>query len=105
MKRGTKVEDRFLIAVGKRIQHLRKDKRLTLAELSEDIGTDKSNTHRLEHGKNFTLHTLIKIAAFLGVHPKELLEVDFELDLEELEQGIQAKKASRRKPSTAKKSA
>jgi len=71
----------FLQQVGLRIRTMRKERGYTLADLGDNIGLDKSNTHRLEQGKNITLITLIKIATFLGVHPKDIIEVPFEADL------------------------
>ena len=91
----------YLQDVGRRIKALRKERGFTLADLGENIGLDKSNTHRLEQGKNFTLLTLVKIAAFLDVHPKDILEVPFNTDFTHIEKVITEKKKAR-KPSSAK---
>jgi transcriptional regulator with XRE-family HTH domain len=64
----------FLHSVRLRIKTLRKQKGDTLADLGDNIGLVKSNVYRLESGKNFTLDTPIKIAGFLEVHPKELMD-------------------------------
>jgi DNA-binding Xre family transcriptional regulator len=81
---------------------MRKARGFTLADLGDNIGLDKSNTHRLEQGKNITLTTLIKIAAFLGVHPKDIIEVPFEADFAQIEKVIADKKKAR-KPTQAGK--
>ena len=91
----------FLQQVGLRIRTIRKERGFTLADLGDNIGLDKSNTHRLEQGKNITLITLIKIAAFLGVHPKDIIEVAFDADFTQIEKAIAEKKKAR-KPSSAK---
>jgi DNA-binding Xre family transcriptional regulator len=75
---------------------LRKERGYTLADLGENIGLDKSNTFRLEQGKNFTLLTLIKIAAFLNVQPNELLNIPFNVDFPSIENSIAAKKQARK---------
>jgi transcriptional regulator with XRE-family HTH domain len=70
----------YLQDVGKRIKSLRTERGYTLADLGENIGLDKSNTFRLEQGKNFTLLTLVKIAAFFNIHPQEILNVPINYD-------------------------
>ena len=82
----------FLLSVGLRINTLRKEKGYTLADLGDNIGLDKSNVHRLEQGKNFTLDTLIKIAGFLEVHPKDILDAPFESDFKQIEKAIDDKR-------------
>jgi transcriptional regulator with XRE-family HTH domain len=86
----------YLQEIGRRIKTLRKERGFTLADLGENIGLDKSNTHRLEQGKNFTLLTLIKIAAFLNVHPKDILEVPFKAEFTQIEKPITEKKLARK---------
>jgi transcriptional regulator with XRE-family HTH domain len=94
--------DSYLKAVGLKIKALRKERGCTLADLGENIGLDKSNSFRLEQGKNITLITLIKIAAFLGVHPKDIIEVPFEADFAQIEKVIAEKKKAR-KPTQSRK--
>jgi transcriptional regulator with XRE-family HTH domain len=64
----------FLEQVGQNIRNHRQKKGLTLEALGEDIGLDKSNMHRIEQGKNITLVTLLKIAAFLEISPTKLIQ-------------------------------
>ena len=96
----------FLQSVGLRIKTLRLQKGYTMADLGDNIGLDKSNVHRLEQGKNFTLDTLIKIAGFLEVHPKDILDVPFETDFKQIEKAIDDKRkrrvAAKRKIKTKK---
>lgn len=92
-------EQEFLKAVGVNIRNKRKSKGYTLEALGEDIGLDKSNTYRIEKGKNITLLTLLKIALFLDVKPEELLKTDVEIRVDDAERFIAYKKASRKKPS------
>ncbi|MFZ4785025.1 MAG: helix-turn-helix domain-containing protein [Flavobacteriales bacterium] len=92
-------EQEFLKAVGVNIRNKRKSKGYTLEALGEDIGLDKSNTYRIEKGKNITLLTLLKIALFLDVKPEELLKTDVEIRVDDAERFIAYKKASRKKSS------
>jgi transcriptional regulator with XRE-family HTH domain len=87
----------YLKAVGLRIKALRKERGYTLADLGENIGLDKSNSYRLEQGKNFTLVTLIKIGTFLNVHPMSILDVPITFDYQEIEKTISDKKGQRKK--------
>ena len=66
-----------------------------MADLGDNIGLDKSNVHRLEQGKNFTMETLVKIAGFLDVHPKEILDTPFESDFKQIEKAIDEKRKRR----------
>ena len=93
----------FLQGVGSRINTLRQARGYTLADLGENIGLDKSNTFRLEQGKNFTLLTLVKIAAFFNVHPHEILNVPFQVDFVKIETAIAEKKKTRKINSSREK--
>jgi DNA-binding Xre family transcriptional regulator len=62
-----------------------------------DIGLDKSNTYRIEQGKNITLLTLLKISLFLDVPACELLKTDVEINIEDAEKYIANKKLRRKK--------
>ena len=75
----------FLQQVGDNIRKERIKKGYTLAALGEDIGLDKSNMHKIEQGKNITLVTLLKIAAFLEIHPTKLLTQTSEITIQDVE--------------------
>ncbi len=75
----------FLKQVGDNIRKERLKKGYTLAGLGEDIGLDKSNMHKIEQGKNITLVTLLKIAAFLEIHPVLLLEQTNTVNIKDIE--------------------
>jgi transcriptional regulator with XRE-family HTH domain len=90
-------EKAFLKAVGENIRKHRKAKGYTLEALGMDIGLDKSNTYRIEQGKNITLLTLLKISLFLDVPACELLKTDVEINIEDAEKYIANKKLRRKK--------
>jgi transcriptional regulator with XRE-family HTH domain len=81
----------FLEQVGDNIRHYRLKRGLTLEALGEDIGLDKSNMFRIEQGKNITLLTLLKVAAFLDVHPSKLFSGTPEIVMEDAEEYIRQK--------------
>ncbi len=63
--------------LGKRIQEIRKSKKLTQEKLAEMIGLDTPNLSNIERGKRFvTSETLEKIITSLQVREKDLF--DFE---------------------------
>lgn len=97
MEDTTPPDLRFLKAVGENIRYYRKAKGYTLEALGEDIGLDKSNTYRIERGKNITLLTLLKIAIFLDVPPQKLLDIPMNVSLDEAEQIIASKRNKRKK--------
>ena len=58
---------------------VRKKKGLSQRELSSRCDVDYGKISKLENNKaNLTLTTLIELAEGLDVHPKELLNFDFE---------------------------
>ena len=62
-------------AVGKRIQSLRKAKKLSQEELAEQAGIHRTYMGAVERGeKNATIETLQKIATALGVKVGDLFE-------------------------------
>lgn len=67
----------FLIALGKRIDQLRKEKNLSFQELADLCEMEKASLVKLTaHGKNITVNTLYNIAKGLGMSMKELLDID-----------------------------
>jgi transcriptional regulator with XRE-family HTH domain len=58
---------------------LRKKKGLSQRELSSRCDVDYGKISKLENNKaNLTLTTLIELAEGLEVHPKQLLDIDFD---------------------------
>lgn len=84
--------ENFLEKVGDNIRTYRLKRGFTLEALGEDIGLDKSNMFRIEQGKNITLLTLMKIAAFLEVHPSKLFGGTDDITTKDAEDYIRQKK-------------
>jgi transcriptional regulator with XRE-family HTH domain len=64
---------------GQHLQNIRKSKSLSLREVAEMCSLDNSNISKIEHGKfDIQLSTIIELAKGLGVHPKQLLDYEFE---------------------------
>ncbi|HEX9514081.1 MAG TPA: helix-turn-helix transcriptional regulator [Puia sp.] len=63
---------------GENLRKLRKDKGLSLREMSYACSIDNSKIAKIEKGKiNITLTTLLQLAVALEIHPSSLL--DYEL--------------------------
>lgn len=61
------------------LSKLRKKKGLSVRELSSRCDVDYGKISKLENSKaNLTLTTLIELAEGLEVHPKVLLDIDFD---------------------------
>lgn len=64
---------------GAQLMKLRKKKGLSIRELASRCDVDYGKISKLENNKaNLTVTTLIELAEGLEVHPKELLNVDFD---------------------------
>lgn len=64
---------------GKNLQKLRESKKLSLLKLSYNCSIDESKISKIEHGKhNVTLSTIIELSKGLEIHPKKLLDFEFE---------------------------
>lgn len=58
---------------------LRKERGLSQRELSSRCDVDYGKISKIENNKaNLTFTTLIELAEGLDVHPKELLDIDFD---------------------------
>jgi transcriptional regulator with XRE-family HTH domain len=63
----------------KNLKALREKKGISLRELSLRANLEYSQVQRIEKGKvNLSLTTMIALAEGLDVHPKKLLDFDFE---------------------------
>ena len=75
--------------LGKRIQEIRKSKKLTQEKLAEMIGLDTPNLSNIERGKRFvTAETLEKIINALDVNEKDLFDFEHIKTREELLKSI-----------------
>jgi transcriptional regulator with XRE-family HTH domain len=64
---------------GLRLSKIRKKKGLSMRELAARCDIDYAKISKLENNKaNITLTTLIELAEGLEVHPKTLLDIDFD---------------------------
>lgn len=72
----------YLKTFGENLKKIRKKKSLSLRVLSASCSIDYSDISKIEKGKvNITILTLTELAMGLDIHPKKLL--DFEFDFEE----------------------
>lgn len=61
------------------LKHLRNEKGLSIRELAARCNVDFSKIGKIEKKKaNLTLTTLIELAEGLDMHPKDLLNIDFD---------------------------
>jgi XRE family transcriptional regulator, regulator of sulfur utilization len=68
---------KFLIALGKRIDELRKERSLSFQELANLSEMEKASLVKLTtQGNNITINTLYNIAQGLNISLKELLDFD-----------------------------
>lgn len=68
-----------LVKFGKRLMHLRKQQNLSFRELAARCNVDHSDISKYENGeKNLRFLTIVDLASGLGVHPKELINYEFD---------------------------
>jgi DNA-binding phage protein len=68
-------------AFGENLKKIRAEKIKTLSGVDSKTKFDSSNYHKYEVGTgNPTLETIVSIATGLGIHPKELLNFEFDLN-------------------------
>jgi len=74
-----KAKDKIrLKKVAARLKELREAKGMGQRELSSNCDIDFSKINKIEKDKaNMLVTTLIELAEGLGVHPKDLLDIDF----------------------------
>lgn len=67
------------VRFGEHLHAVRNAKGLSLREMAELCSLDNSNISKIEQGKfDIRLSTIIELAKGLGVHPRELLDYDFD---------------------------
>lgn len=70
MEKSNKLPE--LLAISKRLKTLRKEKGYANYEhIAYDLGMSRSAYWRLESGENFSLKTLVKVCALLGITLEE----------------------------------
>ena len=75
--------EKYLKAFGENFKRLRNAKGISQENLAMEADVDYQQIYRIEHGKiNTTISTILVIAKALDVHPRELLDFDFEESLD-----------------------
>lgn len=71
----------FLILFGSHVKKLRKEQKLSLRQLAARCNIDASDIFVIEKGmRNITLSTMLELSKGLEVQPKELFDLDFNLE-------------------------
>ncbi len=72
-------DQKRLKKLGIHLKALRKEKGLSIRELASRCDVDFGKISKVENNKaNLTVTTLIELAEGLEVHPKDLLNIDFD---------------------------
>ena len=76
-------DQEFIERIGKKIVEIRKKKNISQEDLIERSGLSLSQIGRVERAEiNTSVSMIALIANCLGVHPRELIDVDFEISKE-----------------------
>lgn len=77
------------VQLGKKIQLLRKQKKMTQDKFAELIGIDPKSVSKIENGNNYpAAETIVSIAKALGVDVYELFVFENEISYETMKQEI-----------------
>lgn len=69
----------FLKSFGKNLKKIREKKEVSLRELAASCNVDHSNIGKIEKGEfNITLLTILELSKGLEIHPKKLLDFEFD---------------------------
>ena len=75
------LDEKRLLIFGKNVLRLREKKEMSQDDVAAICRVTKSSLSVIENGgRNFTFSTLLAIAKALEVHPKELLNLDFDFE-------------------------
>jgi transcriptional regulator with XRE-family HTH domain len=75
----TASDKKALKEFGENLRKLRKEKGLSLREMSYACNIDNSKIAKIEKGRiNITLTTLLQLAVALEIHPSSLLDYELE---------------------------
>ncbi|TMU50747.1 helix-turn-helix domain-containing protein [Flagellimonas algicola] len=76
-----KLDAKRQILFGKNLLRIRNEKGLSQDEVAARCRVTKGSISVIENGgRNFSFTTLLALAKALEVHPKELLDLDFDLN-------------------------
>ena len=68
-----------VLKIGEQITKLRESKNFSVEDIAAMTGFSRSTISRVEKGNESNTTHLIEIAKAIGVHPKEVFNVDFEI--------------------------
>jgi transcriptional regulator with XRE-family HTH domain len=68
-------------AFGKHLREIRKEKKMTQEQLAFSADLEISQISRIERGIiNTSISQILQIAMALGIHPKELFDMEFPIE-------------------------
>lgn len=68
-----------LIKIGNNIKRLRKSKELEIEDIAEMTGITSNTIRAIENGRESNISFIIEIAFAMGVHPREIFNIDFNI--------------------------
>ncbi|WP_300599144.1 helix-turn-helix transcriptional regulator [Niabella sp.] len=75
------IADKFLFELGHKLASFRKKKNLSYRELAQLCSVDHSKISKIEKGQvNVQMLTILELAKGLGIHPRKLLDFEFEFE-------------------------
>jgi transcriptional regulator with XRE-family HTH domain len=76
-------DNKILTVFGKKIKELRKQQKISQAQLAFEANIPREQVGRIERGQvNTTISSVVAIAKALKTHPKELFDIDFDFELD-----------------------
>jgi transcriptional regulator with XRE-family HTH domain len=68
---------KFTTKIGFRLKEEREAKKLDIEDIAEMTGFSANTVRAIENGRECNISYLVEIAFAIGVHPKEIFDVDF----------------------------
>lgn len=73
-------KERILKLLGENLKSLKDKSKLSYRKLAQRCDLDHADIKKYEEGKDIQFLTIIELAKAYGVHPKEIIDLKYELD-------------------------
>ena len=79
----------ILRKLGAKLSSLKKGQKLSYRQLAAQCDIDHADIKRYEGGVDIQFSTLIELAKLYKIHPKDLVDIEYNIDFTESENGIE----------------
>ncbi|SDD85861.1 Helix-turn-helix [Algoriphagus faecimaris] len=77
-------KEELINKLGQKLKELKTESNLSYRKLAQRCNLDHADIKKYEKGVDLRFLTIVELAKAYGVHPKEIFDIDYEIDFKKI---------------------